>query len=108
VATCLPAGRSMENRKFYIYILANISRRRIYIGVTNNLVRRVWEHKESLVKGYTKKYKIKYLMYFEEYDKPNDAIAREKQLKTWSRNRKNKLIASKNQKLEDLYQDLMK
>ena len=69
---------------YHIYIIASDSGT-LYIGVTNNLSRRVYENKQGLVKGYTKKYKCKKLVYFEEYINIEDAINREKQLKNWNR-----------------------
>lgn len=92
---------------YFIYILANINRNVIYIGVTNNLIKRVWEHKNNLVDGFTKKYRVHDLIYYEIFDDIKTAITREKQLKSWSRKRKNKLIASKNPKLIDLYKNLI-
>jgi putative endonuclease len=83
---------------YFVYILTNVSRTAIYIGVTNELTRRVYEHYEAtqVQKGFTGKYKICHLIYFEEFDDPNSAIAREKQLKNWSREKKEMLIATKN------------
>jgi len=69
---------------YHVYIIASDSGT-LYIGVTNNLSRRVHEHKQGIVKGYTKKYKCKKLVYFEEYINIEDAINREKQLKNWNR-----------------------
>lgn len=76
--------------------------RQLYIPVTNNLARRINEHKEGLVPGFTKRYRIHRLVYFEEFDLATDAIAREKQLKGWSRKRKIALIESLNPSLKDL------
>lgn len=97
----------MGSNQYYIYILANITRKVIYVGVTNNLIRRAWEHKNSLVKGFAKRYKIRYLIYYEVFDNIQSAIKREKQIKSWSRKRKNKLIATINPKLKDLYESLI-
>ena len=77
----------------------------IYIGVTNNLERRVWEHKSGVIDGFTKRYQCHKLLYFEEYGDVRDAIAREKQLKRWSRNKKETLIQSMNPERRDLYMD---
>ncbi|MEK7165948.1 MAG: GIY-YIG nuclease family protein [Patescibacteria group bacterium] len=90
---------------FYVYTLTNISRSTIYIGVTNNLERRVYEHKNDLVDGFSKKYKLHYLIYFEEYTDVREALAREKQLKNWHRNWKLNLIKQSNPKLKDLSLD---
>ncbi|KKQ24350.1 MAG: Excinuclease ABC C subunit domain protein [Candidatus Roizmanbacteria bacterium GW2011_GWC2_37_13] len=74
----------------------------LYIGVTNNLKRRVYEHKQELVEGFSKKYKCKKLVYFEEYKDINQAIAREKQLKNWNRKKKDRLIIKLNPDFKDL------
>ncbi|OGK20360.1 hypothetical protein A2866_04680 [Candidatus Roizmanbacteria bacterium RIFCSPHIGHO2_01_FULL_39_8] len=87
---------------FYVYILSNVKRTVFYIGVTNNLRRRIYEHKEGIVKGFSSQYILKYLVYFEEYKEINSAISREKQLKNWRRQWKINLIKKKNPKLEDL------
>ena len=88
-------------REYYVYIMTN-STRTLYIGVTNNLVRRVYEHKQKLVEGFTKKYNITMLMYYEVADDIHEAIAREKQLKGWRRSRKVDLISSFNPQWKDL------
>ena len=77
----------------------------LYIGITNDLFRRVYEHKNDLNDGFTKKYKCHKLVYFEEYSKPNYAIAREKQVKKWNRNKKICLIKSINKGWKDLSLD---
>lgn len=87
-------------RIYYVYILANTTRK-LYIGVTNNLERRVYEHKNAK-QGHTSKYQIHQLMYFEEYGDVQDAITREKQLKNWRRAQKIALIESQNPKWLDL------
>ena len=74
----------------------------LYIGVTNNLKRRVYEHKQELVEGFSKKYKCKKLVYFEEYKDINQANAREKQLKNWNRKKKDRLIIKLNPDFKDL------
>ena len=91
----------MASKTFNVYMLASRSGT-LYIGVTNNLARRMYEHKEGLVPGFTKRYRIHWLVYFEEFDRATDAIAREKQLKGWSRKRKIALIESLNPSLKDL------
>lgn len=98
----------MGQKQYYIYILSNFTRTVIYIGVTNNLLRRVWEHKNDLVKGFTQRYKVHYLVYYEVIAGPQEAIEREKQIKSWSRKRKNNLIVQYNPKLEDLFITLTK
>ena len=84
-----------------MYIVASLSRT-IYIGVTNDLVRRVHEHKMKEVRGFTATYNINRLVWFEEFATPSDAIAREKQLKNWTRDKKIQLIESVNPSWDDL------
>ncbi|MCK4797291.1 MAG: GIY-YIG nuclease family protein [Spirochaetes bacterium] len=91
----------------YIYIMTNKYNKVLYTGVTNNLTKRIYEHKEKLVKGFTKKYNIKKLVYFEEYNDIINAIEREKQIKSWSRNKKINLINKLNPEWKDLYNDLL-
>jgi putative endonuclease len=81
---------------YYVYILTNKDNRTLYIGVTNNIVRRIYEHKADLVKGFTQKYQVHKLIYCEETDDISVAIAREKQLKGWRRQKKADLIESVN------------
>ncbi len=87
---------------YYIYIISNIKRTIFYIGVTNNLKRRLYEHKNELVEGFSNKYKLKYLLYYEQFNNINDAIKREKQLKNWHRNWKINLVKRINPELKDL------
>lgn len=89
-------------KSYYVYILTNYKNTVFYIGVTNNLERRVTEHKGGLVKGFTQKYKLQKLVYFEECSNIGDAIAREKQLKNWHRDWKLNLIKSVNLSFNDL------
>ena len=92
---------------FYVYILANINNRVIYTGVTNDLIRRVYEHKQHLDKGsFTAQYNVDRLVYFEETSSSRAAIEREKQIKSWNRARKNQLIESKNPEWMDLYESI--
>ena len=88
-------------KEFFIYIMTNESKT-IYIGVTNDLHRRVYEHKNKLIDGFTKKYNISKLVYFEVYTSIEDAIKREKQLKNWHRQWKINLIESSNKEWKDL------
>ncbi len=90
-----------------IYILTNHCRGTLYIGVTSNLIKRVWEHKQGLVDGFTKKYQTQTLVYFEMADDMPTAIAREKQLKKWRRMWKIELIEKQNNEWRDLYADLI-
>jgi putative endonuclease len=89
------------NKTFYTYILASRSRV-IYTGVTNDLARRVYEHKKKLVQGFTSKYNVNQLVYYEEYNHPEEAILREKQIKGWLRIKKIKLIEDMNPDWKDL------
>jgi putative endonuclease len=88
---------------YYVYILASRIGGTLYIGVTNDLVRRVFEHKSKFVRGFTKKYDVSRLVYFEQYDDIQVAIQREKQLKKWNRAWKVRLIEEKNPNWDDLY-----
>ncbi len=87
-------------KEYYVYIMTN-GVRTLYIGVTNNLVRRVFEHKAKLGEGFTKKYNITMLVYYETVGDVLVAIAREKQLKSWRRNKKIALIESSNPQWKD-------
>ena len=87
---------------YYVYILTNSNNKVMYIGVTNNLKRRMYEHKNKLVEGFTQKYNVHKLVYAERYGDVYFAIKREKQLKGWRRERKNELVETKNPVWEDL------
>jgi putative endonuclease len=87
-------------------MLTNKPRSTLYVGVTNNLVRRVYEHREGGIRGFTKRYGLKQLVYFEKYDDPYLAIQREKNIKHWSRAWKLQLVESSNPKWRDLYNDI--
>jgi len=94
-------------REGYIYILSNKTDSTLYIGVTNNLLRRVQEHKDKIDKNsFSSRYNLSKLLYYEFFDKIEDAIQREKQLKKWSRKKKEFLISTINSKKEDLYETL--
>ena len=88
--------------QYYIYILANKTNSTLYIGVTNNLQRRLYEHQHKLVDGFTKKYNVNKLVYYEVYEDVELAITREKVLKKWSRVKKDNLITQFNQDWVDL------
>ena len=90
---------------YYVYILSNWNHKVIYIGVTNNLERRIFEHKSGEIAGFTQKYRVNKLVYFESYSDVNDAIAREKTLKGWVRSKKNALIESLNPDWHDLSEE---
>jgi len=90
-------------RSYYVYILASRIGGTLYIGVTNDLIRRVAEHRLKLAKGFTKKYGVHRLVYFEQYDDAENAIRREKRLKKWNRAWKIRLIEELNPNWDDLY-----
>lgn len=87
---------------YFVYILTNKANRALYIGVTNDLSRRMYEHKNALINGFTKKYHINKLVYNECFSTMKDAILREKQLKAWRREKKNALIESTNPSWDEL------
>ncbi len=93
-------------KKGYIYILSNNSKT-LYVGVTSDLIKRIYEHKNNITKGFTTKYNIKSLVYYEIFDSIEDAITREKQLKAGSRLKKTTLIESLNPTWKDLYDELL-
>jgi putative endonuclease len=91
---------------YYVYILASRPGGALYVGVTNNLIRRVYEHKQGLVAGHTKRYNIKQLVHFEIYPDIKDALQREKNIKHWPRVYKTRLIAESNAIWRDLYDEI--
>ena len=90
------------SKLYYVYIATNQRHTVLYIGITNNLNRRIYEHKNKLIKGFTNKYNIDKLVWYQEFSNPNEAIRIEKKLKGWKRNRKIDLIKSKNPEFKDL------
>ncbi len=94
-------------KSYWIYILASKRNGTLYIGVTNNLCRRIYEHKEQLFKGFTKKNGVNQLVYIEEFNRIEEAIYREKTIKNWKREWKLRLIESANPAWKDLSDDLM-
>ena len=94
-------------KSYYIYILANKRNGTIYTGVTSDLIKRIYEHKNDLVEGFTKKYKVHELVYFEEANDVESAIKREKQIKAWKRSWKLELIEKENPSWKDLSHDLL-
>ena len=92
---------------YWVYMMSNSNRNVLYIGVTNNLFRRYAEHKSGLLEGFTKRYHCHALVYYEEYQQAEDAIAREKQLKGWSRSKKDVLVQTKNPLLKDIGEYLL-
>ena len=93
-------------KQFYVYILTNFKNTVLYTGVTNDLVRRVYEHKEKLIEGFTKKYNVQKLVYYEIIDDAELAIQREKQIKGGSRQKKIDLINDMNPGWYDLYSNI--
>ena len=91
---------------YFVYILASKKNGVLYIGVTNDLVRRVYEHKNNMIKGFTKKYNVHRLIYYETFNDPYHAIQREKRLKKWNRDWKTRLIKKGNPEWKDLYDTL--
>jgi putative endonuclease len=90
-----------------IYILSNDSNTVIYVGVTSNLIQRVFQHKQKLAKGFSKRYNVDKLVYFEFFDDMDSAIYREKRLKKWQRSWKERLIKKVNPEWQDLYEELL-
>ena len=93
--------------KYYVYMLASKPNGTLYVGITSNIIKRIYEHKEKYVEGFTKKYNISRLVYFEEYNDVKEAISREKCIKRWKRSWKIKLINENNPKWEDLYGEII-
>ena len=94
-------------KESFIYIVSNKNRTVLYIGVTSNMIERVTDHKNSRGSVFTKKYNVSDLLHFETFTNMNDAIKREKQLKTWHKDWKWDLIKKHNKDLRDLYSDLI-
>jgi putative endonuclease len=95
-------------KSFWVYILASRPRGTLYIGVTSDLIRRVFEHREGAVAGFSKQHNVKMLVYYEQHATALAAIQREKNIKHWSRDWKIKLIVSMNQEWRDLYEDIVR
>ena len=93
--------------QYYVYIMTNKYNTVLYVGVTNDLVRRVYEHKNKLVKGFTAKYNIVKLVYYEIHEDIKEAIKREKQIKGWLRVKKEELIKTMNPSWKDLYEKIV-
>ncbi len=91
-----------DTHHYYIYLLTTNNNKVMYVGMTNNLERRVYEHKMKLVPGFTAKYNVSKLVYFEETQDVHAAIAREKEIKKWRREKKNSLVAAVNPHWQDL------
>jgi putative endonuclease len=97
----------MTEKSFFVYILANPTNTVTYVGVTSDLIRRVWEHKSKSVQGFTSKYNICKLVYYEQLGESLQAINREKEIKSWRRSKKVALIESFNPDWRDLYSSIL-
>ena len=95
----------MTDRTYYVYLLTNCNNKVIYVGITNDLERRIYEHKEKLVKGFTEKYNVNKLVYYEQTPDINAALNREKEIKKWRREKKNRLVVNTNPLWRDLSED---
>ena len=93
-------------RQYYVYMMTNKNNAVLYTGVTNDLKRRVYEHKQKLAEGFTKRYNVTKLVYYEIRDDAEGAIFREKQIKSWPRKKKDDLVSSINSGWRDLYEDI--
>ena len=91
-----------DEKLYYVYLLTNWNNKVIYVGITNDLRRRLFEHKSKLVKGFTEKYNIYKLIYYESTSDVESAIGREKEIKKWRREKKNKLVETTNPEWKDL------
>ena len=87
---------------YFVYILTNWNNRVMYVGITNNIQRRIYEHQNGLIEGFTQKYRVHKLVYCEQCSDVKDAIAREKQIKGWKRQKKNELVESMNPEWQEL------
>lgn len=92
---------------YYTYIVTNKKRGIPYTGITNDLIKRTWQHKKKIIQGFTSRYNLDKLVWFEEFEWVHDAIAREKEIKGWSRQKKIELIESFNPEWKDLYYELI-
>ncbi len=99
-------SRRKKMKSYYVYILASERNGTLYIGVTNDLIKRVYQHKNNLIEGFTEKYSVHKLVYYEETNDINSAIKREKHLKKWNRKWKLELIENVNPNWKDLYETL--
>jgi putative endonuclease len=95
----------MTDRTYYVYLLTNWNNKVIYVGITNDLERRIYEHKEKFVKGFTEKYNVNKLVDYEQTPDINAALNREKEIKKWRREKKNRLVVNTNPLWRDLSED---
>jgi putative endonuclease len=94
-------------KQYYVYILASKKNGTLYIGVTSDLVKRIYEHKQNLIDGFSKEYNVHSLVYYELHQEVEEAILREKQMKKWNRKWKMRLIEEKNHEWKDLYNEVV-
>jgi putative endonuclease len=99
-------GNDRKMKNYYVYILASEKNGTLYIGMTNNLAERTYQHKTDLIEGFTKKYQVHNLVYFEHFGDASSAINREKQLKKWNRQWKINLVEKENPQWNDLFEYL--
>lgn len=97
----------MLDKTYFVYILASTRNGTLYIGVTSDLIKRIWQHENGLVKGFTQKYSVHTLVYYEQFDTSSEAIEREKYLKGKKRNFKIQLIERMNSEWKDLYEEII-
>ena len=102
-----PVSRATMDKSYFVYIMAAKRNGTLYIGVSNDLIRRVYEHKNNLADGFTKKYAVHDLVYYEVHQEIEQAILREKQIKEWKRQWKKNLIEEENPQWKDLYEDII-
>ena len=95
----------MTEKSYYVYLLTNWNNKVMYVGITNDLQRRIFEHKEKSVKGFTEKYNVHKLVYFEQTSDVEAALTREKEIKKWRREKKNRLVENANPSWMDLSED---
>jgi putative endonuclease len=107
LVTAIHGRHPRRMRCFYVYIMTNRPNGTLYVGVTNDIARRAWEHREGILDGFTKRYGLKRLVYFETFDSIVDAIRREKAMKHWPRAWKVRLIMRTNPDWDDLYETLI-
>ncbi len=106
IPACIRRGSKKMSRIYYIYILASKKNGALYVGITNDLIKRVWIHKEKIIDGFTRKYKINRLVYYEASNNSLSAIEREKRIKKWNRKWKIRLIEKQNPLWKDLYETI--
>ena len=97
----------MLMKQYYVYILASQKNGTLYVGMTSDLIKRVYEHKQNLVDGFSRKYSVHHLVYYEQHSEAQEAILREKQIKKWNRKWKIRLIEEKNPGWSDLYNEII-